>query len=417
MGGQQFGRETLLIDVRSLSGVGLVDRERGIVEVGAGAEWPEVIRELIRQQSGDDTQWGIAQKQTGTDRLTIGGALAANAHGRGLRMKPIIGDVESFEIVNASGEIINCSRAENSELFGLVIGGYGLFGVVASVRLRLKPRIKVERVVVIEKTDQLPAAFERRIDEGFLYGDFQFSIDEDSDRYLREGIFSCYRPVDLTTPMVADQRELKDEDWEALIHLAHTDEAEAYLRYSRYYLSTSGQVYWSDEQQLGAYFDGYHVPLDRKLKAASPGSEMITEIYVPRDRLVDFLEEARADFLGNQVDLIYGTIRLIERDEESFLSWATKPWACVIFNLHVDHTDQGVQHAAAAFRRLIDLAIARSGSYYLTYHRWATRWQVESCYPRFRQFLQRKRQYDPQELFQSDWYRHYRAEFKMQNAK
>lgn len=33
-----------------------------------------------------------------------------------------------------------------------------------------------------------------------------------------------------------------------------------------------------------------------------------------------------------------GTIRLIERDDETFLAWARQPYACVIFNLHVVHT-------------------------------------------------------------------------------
>ncbi len=71
--------------------------------------------------------------------------------------------------------------------------------------------------------------------------------------------------------------------------------------------------------------------------------------------------------------MIYGTIRLIERDDESFLAWAREPWACIIFNLHVEHTAGGDRKAAGDFRRLIDRAIERGGSYYLTYHRWADR--------------------------------------------
>jgi hypothetical protein len=64
-------------------------------------------------------------------------------------------------------------------------------------------------------------------------------------------------------------------------------------------------------------------------------------------------------------------------------------------------------HAGEAFRRLIDMAIARGGSYFLTYHRWARRDQVEACYPEFREFLAAKRERDPEERFQSDWYRHH----------
>jgi hypothetical protein len=137
----------------------------------------------------------------------------------------------------------------------------------------------------------------------------------------------------------------------------------------------------------------------------------MTEIYVPRDALTAFLTDARADFRRHQVDLISGTIRLIERDDESYLGWARQPWACVVFNLHTVHSPAGLARAADDFRRLIDLAIAHGGSYFLTYHRFATRRQVQACYPQFGQFLSLKRRHDPEERFQSEWYRHNRAMF------
>ena len=85
--------------------------------------------------------------------------------------------------------------------------------------------------------------------------------------------------------------------------------------------------------------------------------------------------------------LIYGTIRLIEKDDESFLAWAREPWVCTVMNLHVDHDEDGWRKAADHFRRLIDRAIEFSGN---TYHRWATR-QVETCYPQLAEFLRLKR--------------------------
>jgi FAD/FMN-containing dehydrogenase len=109
--------------------------------------------------------------------------------------------------------------------------------------------------------------------------------------------------------------------------------------------------------------------------------------------------------------MIYGTVRLIEKDDETFLAWARDRYACVIFNLHIDHTPEAISRAAETFRQLIDLGIAHNGSYYLTYHRWARKDQVERCYPQMREFLAIKRQYDPEEVFQSNWYRHYRTMF------
>ena len=411
MGGQQFGTDTLLIDTRKLSRVLTLDRKRGILEVEAGIEWPELIDGYLTLQNAEGQTWGIAQKQTGADRLTMAGSIAANAHGRGLKMKPFVSDVESFVLVDATGTARKCSRTENPELFRLVHGGYGLFGIVTSVQLRLAPRKKVERIVEIRTVDDLIAGFEKRIAEGFQYGDFQFSIERASEDFLHKGVFSCYRPVAMDTPMPPAEKQLTDENWRQLLYLAHTDERQAFNRYADYYLSTNGQVYWSDLHQLSIYPDNYHREIDDKLHAPYAATEMITEIDVPRPALKGFLDEVREDFRKNKVDLIYGTVRLIERDAESFLPWAKQPYACTIFNLHTVHSPEGLQRSNYAFRRLIDMAARRDGTYYLTYHRYATRNQVESCYPEFAEFLRLKKKYDPEERFQSDWYRHYRTMF------
>lgn len=410
MGGQQFGDETTLVDMRGLDKVRRFDRARGLIEVEAGIQWPALVRYLVERQDGAARQWGIAQKQTGADRLTIGGALAANAHGRGLRMAPFVGDIEAFEIVDARGDRRTCSRTREPELFRLAIGGYGLFGIVSAVTLRLAPRRKVERVVEIRTVDGLMDAFDQRIGDGFLYGDFQYDIDPGSADFMRRGVFSCYRPVADATPIDPAQRELGDSDWTALLQLAHQDKTEAFKRYSAYYLSTNGQVYWSDVHQLSTYLDDYHQALDGPLSRPR-GTEMITEIYVPRPALADFFGEVRETFRTNGAEIVYGTVRLIERDAETFLPWARESWACTIFNLHVEHSPAGQERSADAFRTLIDMAIRRGGSYFLTYHRHARREQVEACHPSLAEFLRRKRRHDPDLRFQSDWYRHYARMF------
>ena len=411
MGGQQFASNSVLLDTRRLKRVLRFEPARALVEVEAGIHWPELIDYTTRAQEGRAAQVGIRQKQTGADRLSVGGALAANVHGRGLNLKPFVADVESFVLVTGEGESRVCSRRENAELFRLAAGGYGLFGVVASVTLRLAPRRKLRRVVRLADVEGLPALFARRVAEGFLYGDFQFATDRDSDDFCRAGVFSCYQPVSDATPTPARQRELSAEDWRELLYLAHTDRARAFELYSRHYLATDGQVYWSDTHQLSTYLDDYHRDLDVRLGSRVAASEMITETYVPRDALPRFMAEVREDFRRGGTELIYGTVRLIERDDESFLAWAKEPYACVVFNLCVRHDAAGLVRAGEDFRRLIDRALEFGGSYYLTYHRWATRAQTLACYPQMPEFLRLKQRHDPADLFQSDWYRHQCAMF------
>src|SRR5260370_21920291 len=150
-------------------------------------------------------------------------------------MKPFVSDVESFILVDAAGATHSCSWKENAELFRLVHGGYGLFGVVTSVRLRLVPRSKVERLVEIRTVDDLIPAFERRIADGFVYGDFQFSIERGSDDFLHKGVFSCYRPVYIDTAISKGDKKLSDEKLYKPLYLDRNQEEPAFKKYEEDY--------------------------------------------------------------------------------------------------------------------------------------------------------------------------------------
>lgn len=411
MGGQQFASGGMLLDTSELNRILDFDSSSGLIEVEAGIQWPGLLQGYLALQGGLQRQWGIRQKQTGADRLSVGGSLSANIHGRVLDHKPLIADVVSFRMICPNGATLECSRDENSELFRLAIGGYGLFGVIVSVTLQLVPRRKLRRIVATAKVSELAARFAQRISDGFVYGDLQFRIDPDAPGFLDEGIFSCYRPVDNDTPIPDGQIYMTESGWQDMLYLAHTDKTRAFEKFSDFYRSTSRQIYWTDTHQFTTYLDDYHTPLDRRLADTHCGSEMITELYVPLDRLDDFMGEARNVLRSTRADTIYGTVRLIRRDDESFLAWAREDFACVIFNLHVEHSEVGIDASRLSFRRLIDAALSHGGSFFLTYHRHATRTQVEAAYPRFRQFLSEKKRRDPDLLLCSDWFRHVDALF------
>ena len=116
LGTQQFATDSMLIDTTSLNRVIGLDPNNGIVKVEAGIRWPELMEGLRELQQEEPNPWVIRQKQGGSDEICIGGTLSANAHGRGLGMKPIVDDVAFFEIVNASGElaVANPSRVWES---------------------------------------------------------------------------------------------------------------------------------------------------------------------------------------------------------------------------------------------------------------------------------------------------------------
>ncbi|MFT4175166.1 MAG: FAD-binding oxidoreductase [Luteolibacter sp.] len=408
MGGQQFAENALHLDMTRMNRFISLDEKTGLARVEAGITWPQLLKALDSAQPGQSQPWAIVQKQTGADEFTIGGAVSSNIHGRGLDWQPIVQDIESLVIVDAEGEIRHLSRTQNREWFTLVTGGYGLFGVITEVELRLQRRRNVERIVEIGTVEGLPQRIRQRIAEGYLLGDFQFSPDETSGDFLHQGVFACYRP---TTKHISPRSGLTSDRWRQLLIDAHADRTKAWRDYKAYYLGTHGQTYGSDLAQFNYYDPHYASSIQRSLPDLAPGSLMISEVYVPAEKLEDFMKICAEDFRKHRTKVIYGTIRFIRRDDTSFLPWAKQDYACIVFNLRVDHNPEGIDKARKEFRRLIDRALERDGSFFLTYHRWATPQQLLRAYPRFPEFLRLKKIYDPEELFQSEWYRHWRELF------
>jgi FAD/FMN-containing dehydrogenase len=391
MGGQQFGDRTILIDMTGMNRVLNFDREHGLVEAEAGIDWPRLVDYLLAEQKDAEKQWGIRQKQTGADRLTLGGALSANAHGRGLTLKPIVQDVEQFTLIDAEGAERRCSRSENPELFRLTIGGYGLFGVIAKVTLRLAPRQKVERVVEVIDVDRLMPAFEQRVADGYLYGDFQYAIDPESPDFLKRGVFSSYRPVDASRPIPEGQKELSADNWRELYFLAHTDKSKAF--------GIPGYV-----GDVGAGLLVRHAPdggLRRELSRGSrpasrrdrAGVRMITEIYVPRGDLAAFMAEARDFSAPGGSGPIYGTVRLIRRRDLPSLGETE-------LRLHHLQSARRADPAGSRGRRAVpwpDRSGDRPRRLFLTYHSWATPEQLAPATRSFR-LLAPQGEYDPGDL-------------------
>ena len=138
MGGQQFASGGVSLSTSRLKGIGPLDADSATVWVQAGVTWTELVEWLRARQGGQAGELTIIQKQTGADEMTLGGALSSNIHGRVLGRRPIVDDIEAFYITRPGGERLLCSRTENAGLFRAAIGGYGLFGVVDDVQLRLE---------------------------------------------------------------------------------------------------------------------------------------------------------------------------------------------------------------------------------------------------------------------------------------
>jgi FAD/FMN-containing dehydrogenase len=131
------------LDASRLDRILGVDEERGLVEVQAGTPW----RSLAERLRPGDAQAGAAR----TTMATVGESIARNAAGPDGR--PAVAHVEAMALVTPEGELRRVTRSASDELFGLVVGGQGLFGMLYSVTLRIESLARA-----VEEAAALPEA-------------------------------------------------------------------------------------------------------------------------------------------------------------------------------------------------------------------------------------------------------------------
>lgn len=94
----------------------------------------------------------------GTKFVTVGGCIANDVHGKAHHVDGCFSScVESFRMLLASGEVVDCSRETHPRLFWGTFGGMGLLGVVLDATLRLR---KIETTFFRQK-----AVTARNLDE------------------------------------------------------------------------------------------------------------------------------------------------------------------------------------------------------------------------------------------------------------
>lgn len=108
------------------------DRLNGIIECESGVLLSDVLEISVPQGY-------FLYVTPGTKFISIGGAIASDVHGKNHHSEGCFSEyVIDFKLMTENGDIIICSREENSEKFYATIGGMGLTGIILSARFKLK---------------------------------------------------------------------------------------------------------------------------------------------------------------------------------------------------------------------------------------------------------------------------------------
>jgi FAD/FMN-containing dehydrogenase len=393
MGGQTFTAGGVILDMLGLRQMHLNERSN-ILHVQAGACWSDVLRYLHERQRS-------LQVMQSNNSFSVGGSLGANCHGWQPASPPIASTVVALRILLADGSIRRCSREEDLELFSLVLGGYGLFGIVLDAELAVCSNICYCATSSVLPSTAYADFYQQHVlsdpQIGLAYG--RFSVEP--GHFLREVLLTTYHTTAGDT----------------LLPLRRPGFAKTRRAVFRSSVgSTSGKALrWELEKRFGSLAVGQTVTRNTLLNEGievfenreAATTDILQEYFVPVGQLEPFLERLRVIIPARQADLLNMTIRFLRADHESFLRYADQDLFALVMLFHQQRTQQADQRMAAMTRDVIDAVLQLGGRYYLPYRLHATRRQFAQCYPQAQRFFELKRQYDPQELFQNELYRTY----------
>lgn len=131
------------LDMRRMNRMLAFDEATGQLVAEAGVLLADVIATFLSRG------W-FPYVTPGTKFVTLGGAIAADVHGKNHHIDGSFGTfVDWIDVMAADGDVTRASREENSELFEWTVGGMGLTGVMLRVAIRLR---RVESAWIAQET-------------------------------------------------------------------------------------------------------------------------------------------------------------------------------------------------------------------------------------------------------------------------
>ncbi|KAL3655794.1 Cytokinin dehydrogenase 7 [Castilleja foliolosa] len=168
--GQAMAHRGLVIDMRTVEPEIHVDPVAAVADVSGGALWGDVLEHCVHR-------YGLAPRSwTDYLGLTVGGTLSnAGVSGQSFIHGPQTENVTEMEVVTGNGDVLVCSKNQNSELFFSVLGGLGQFGVIIRARILLQPAPDMVRWIRVvysefsEYTRDVESLVTRADDDSFDY--------------------------------------------------------------------------------------------------------------------------------------------------------------------------------------------------------------------------------------------------------
>ncbi|HEX7064670.1 MAG TPA: FAD-binding oxidoreductase [Bacillales bacterium] len=399
-GGHTLYPGGIMLDMRDYDEIIAYHPKEKMITVQSGATWADIQKEI----NPDGLAVRVMQSQ---NIFTVGGSISVNAHGRDIRYGSLMSTVKSFRLLTADGEILNVSRTENNDLFPLVLGGYGLFGIILDVTLELTDDELYQIRFKEMDYEDYPDYFRHKVKQNPKARMHIARISVAPESFLQEMYVKDY--------VLADNQKLRPE-YSDLDREWFVAAPKFFLGLSRY--SEWGKdLLWNWQKRYFQYQDDNYITRNNVMRSDSKfleyhnpnRTETLQEYYVPVDEFVSYIDDLRDLLEEEDLNLLNITVRYVGYDEEEPVLTYThgEDMFALVLLMNQELGNKATKQTTEVVRKMIDLTLAHGGSYYLPYYSYPSQQQFEKAYPRNDVFFKKKRRYDPHEVFMNLFYKEY----------
>ncbi|MGV0924093.1 FAD-binding oxidoreductase [Empedobacter tilapiae] len=371
-----------------------LDSINNILTIGSGALWEDALKFLDKNGKSVKIMQAFSS-------FSIGGSISVNGHGWQKDLPPISESVISFTLMTENGEIINCSRTENEELFKLVIGGYGLFGIILDIKLSVVENIALQYKYIRFSPEKYIEYYKKYISENpnvnLVFGRLRIS----DKHFLEEVTLNFFEKIEAPIPQLSNE---KSTETQRLVFRGSVNSE--YGKRLRWDLEKGmNKVSKNDVYSRNELLNDHVSLIENKDNSST---DLLQEYFIPERNFNQFIEDIKPILKNSKIDLLNITIRGVHQDNDSYLNYARENVFGFVLLFNQKKTEKQEEDMKTLTNQLVDVTLKNEGTFYLPYRLHINKEKMRKSYPQADTFFKMKLKYDPTELFNNKFYQHYK---------
>jgi FAD/FMN-containing dehydrogenase len=404
MGGQAFAKQALVLDMTRFNAIALNEGAR-TVTVQSGATWHD-IQNLLHPR------YAVKAMQS-TDIFSVGGSISVNAHGMDHQVGALGKTIRSMRVMLPDGTVQRVSREQNPELFNLVVGGYGLFGIVLDAELDITDNAIYATGHRVIDYRAFPDLFEQELGRNQKLGLFYGHLSTAPQSFLEEMILYTYEEVDgaeVEVPPLGEVSSIKLRRF--VINLSKQGDIPMRLKWfaekrieplMASCLQSRNQAMKDGEACLVSRNAPMHDSVKYLKNNLKNDTDILQEYFVPRDQFVSFVDGMRQILRDNKANVLNASVRVVHQ-EDNMLNYAPSDMFSVVLYVNQETTPEANARMRQTTEQLIDLTNQHGGTFFLPYQLHYSPEQLRRSYPQTDEFFAAKRRYDPDLVLTNTFY-------------